>query len=357
MEAKKQILYGASLGISAARSLNYTIQGLWLPVINRLMNGKSEKSFQRFQEHLQVAFPKVKKLLNQDADNIAKNYYPIEVLTEDSFLSSYRLLPAILWDIVRAQRQKKKKENAQFDPEAQSFLKDVPEYYKRNFHFQDSGYLSDHSADLYEHQVEVLFSGTARAMRRQIIVPLKKHFRAQNFKDDGEGLKILEVASGTGALTMDLALAFPKAKIICLDPSPHYLKKSQENLASFKNISFLQGFAESMEFKDESFDAVVSCYLFHELPMSVREAVLTEKHRVLKDSGFLGIVDSIQTGDDSELQWALDQFPADFHEPFYKNYVEHSLEDLFKSHLDQNPQSEIHFLTKIVHSVKGRSLP
>ena len=36
------------------------------------------------------------------------------------------------------------------------------------------------------------------------------HFQNSN----GEGLKFLEVASGTGAMTRFLALAFPKAQII-----------------------------------------------------------------------------------------------------------------------------------------------
>src|SRR5665213_4248511 len=48
-----------------------------------------------------------------------------------------------------------------------------PRYYLQNFHFQTDGYLSDHSADLYDHQVEVLFGGAADAMRRQALVPLR----------------------------------------------------------------------------------------------------------------------------------------------------------------------------------------
>ena len=49
-----------------------------------------------------------------------------------------------------------------------------PNYYLRNFHHQTDGYLSDFSASIYDLQVEILFNGSADAMRRRIIKPLKE---------------------------------------------------------------------------------------------------------------------------------------------------------------------------------------
>ena len=49
-----------------------------------------------------------------------------------------------------------------------------PDYYLQNFHHQTDGYLSDHSAGIYDIQVEILFNGSADAMRRRIIKPLKE---------------------------------------------------------------------------------------------------------------------------------------------------------------------------------------
>ena len=51
-----------------------------------------------------------------------------------------------------------------------------PPYYLQKFHFQTDGYLSDGSAERYDHQVEVLFGGGAAAMRRHALVPLKRVF-------------------------------------------------------------------------------------------------------------------------------------------------------------------------------------
>ena len=47
-----------------------------------------------------------------------------------------------------------------------------PRYYMQNFHYQSGGWLTDDSAALYDHQVEVLFTGGADAMRRQALVPI-----------------------------------------------------------------------------------------------------------------------------------------------------------------------------------------
>ena len=49
-----------------------------------------------------------------------------------------------------------------------------PDYYLQNFHHQTDGYLSDHSAELYDLQVDILFNGAADAMRRRILPSLKQ---------------------------------------------------------------------------------------------------------------------------------------------------------------------------------------
>lgn len=341
---KKNFLRNASYGLGLARVLNFTTQSLLLPLIDQIISGNDRRSISKFGEHMKTARPKLESLLLKDSENIANSFYPISVLFQESPLDHYFRLPFLIGDAIRAGKQRKNKETANFDQADLEYVNQAPEYYKRNFHFQNGGYLNDSSAALYDHQVEILFSGTAQVMRRQIIPNLKKHFNMS----DGEGLKFLEIGSGTGALTRSIALAFPKAQITCLEISPHYLQYSQERLAHFRRISYVQGIGENLDFKNESYDAVFSCYLFHELPKEIREKVVSEKLRVLKPGGFVGIVDSIQKGDDPDLDWALKQFPIDFHEPFYKNYSESPLEDLLREKATTEVTSEVHFLTKIV---------
>jgi ubiquinone/menaquinone biosynthesis C-methylase UbiE len=153
-------------------------------------------------------------------------------------------------------------------------------------------------------------------------------------------------------MSIRLALAFPRAQITCVDLSPMYLAKARERLKDFKNIKFVQGPAEKLKFKAKTFDAVVSCFLFHELPMPIREKVLSEAKRCVQASGFIGMVDSIQKNDGPEFQWALKQFPLDFHEPFYKNYVQHPMEAQFETLGLKNVQTELGFLSKAVTGIK-----
>lgn len=345
---KKNLLKNLTYGYSLARFGTFAVQGLVLPVIDRLSTGKKREAPVNYPEHLKSALPKIQTLLKKDSENISLGLYPAEVLLPENPLTHSLRLPKIIKDAFDSAKRRDSKSAHNFDDAAKAFTKDLPDYYTRNFHYQTSGYLGETSAELYEHQVEILFSGAAAAMRRLLLPQLKIHFQ----NSDGEGLHFLEVASGTGAMTKFLALAFPKAQITCVDLSSFYLNKAQKRLNNFNRINYIQGAAEDLNLKDQSFDAVVSCFLFHELPMNIRKAVITEGQRVLKPMGFYGMIDSLQENDDQEFQWALERFPVDFHEPFYKNYISHPMEQLFESEGLKNVQSEIGFLSKAVCGVR-----
>lgn len=348
IEIQKKITKNLALGYSLLRTGNFAVQGFVLPLIDRLSTGKKREAPVNYPEHLKAALPKIHKLLEKDAQNISDGFYPIDVLKPENPFNHSLRLPQIVKDAFQSAKRRIDKSAHIFDKEAEEFTADLPNYYTRNFHYQTSGYLGEKSAELYEHQVEILFSGAANAMRRLLIPQLKIHFQNSN----GEGLKFLEIASGTGAMTRFLALAFPKAQITCLDLSSFYLNKAQKRLHDFKRIDYVQGPAEKLNFTDQSFDAVVSCFLFHELPIEIRKQVILEGQRVLKPLGFYGMIDSLQENDDIEFQWALERFPQDFHEPFYKNYTQNPMEKLIQEVGLKNIQSEIGFLSKSVSAVK-----
>jgi len=169
---------------------------------------------------------------------------------------------------------------------------------------------------------------------------------------EGEGLHFLEIGAGTGRLSKFIKLTFPKAKITLLDLSHPYLKKAQSELQDFRKIDFVQGDAAELPFVDQKFDAVVSCFLFHELPLEVRKKTLQEAMRVLKPGGFMGHVDSLQEQDNKQFQWALKQFPQDFHEPFYKNYLQNPMEGLVLFAGIERMTARTGFLSKVVCGFK-----
>ncbi|MBR3212678.1 MAG: class I SAM-dependent methyltransferase, partial [Firmicutes bacterium] len=57
------------------------------------------------------------------------------------------------------------------------------------------------------------------------------------------------------------------------------------------NISFRQGDATRLDFPDDSFDAVVSNYVYHNIPSGDRQAILLETLRVLRKGGTFALHD------------------------------------------------------------------
>jgi len=340
---ENQIADKVSLSYSLARTAHFALQQLSLPFFEMLATGKARKRPSLDPVHFKALYTELYQLLKKDSENIAQGVYPFEVLKPEAVMKHFLRFPRILWDGYSISKRRNTKASHDFSQEAQELSKDLPDYYQRNFHYQSDGYLSEKSADLYEHQVEILFSGAADAMRRSLIPLLK-----EKYPNDGEGLHFLEVAAGTGRLTRFMKLAFPKAKITVLDLSYPYLKKAQENLEGFKRLDFVQGKAEELPFHDSMFDVVYSCFLFHELPLSVRRQVVKEGERVLKQDGFFGFVDSVQKEDARDFMWALEQFPVDFHEPFFKNYLMNPMEGLLKYAGFEQIQTEKAFLSKAV---------
>jgi ubiquinone/menaquinone biosynthesis C-methylase UbiE len=295
-------------------------------------------------EALDATLTRLGALLDRDAELIGEGLIPLSVLAPRDPIGHGARLLRILADAVTLSARRRQRRTREFSPRAKRWLDDLPSYYRRNFHYQTDGYLSERSADLYEHQVELLFRGGGDAMRRLILRPLKVALG----NTDGRGLRFLELGSGTGIATRFVAMAFPGAKITALDLSYPYMKHAQKQLRNFDRIDFVQGDAAALEFQDHGFDAIYSSFLFHELPLPVREAVLEESMRVLRPGGFFGFVDSLQHGDDDQLDWALDFFPRQFHEPYYTHYLANPMQDLLRKAGFETIESDTGYLSKVV---------
>lgn len=199
----------------------------------------------------------------------------------------------------------------------------LPDYYRQNFHFQSDGWLSEHSAAIYDTQVEVLFTGAADVMRRRAMRPVAEWLAGRNQRD----LRGLDVACGTGRLLAFLHDAWPGLRLTGVDLSPPYLAEARRLIGRTARVKLVEGAAEALPFDDASLDLVVSSFLMHELPTEIRTKALAEMARVLKPDGLVVIVDSLQKGDRPEWDGLLDLFPHYFHEPYYAEYVGSSLEE------------------------------
>jgi SAM-dependent methyltransferase len=109
---------------------------------------------------------------------------------------------------------------------------------------------------------------------------------------DGEG-SLLDIGCGNGALAIEAAKKYPKARIVGIDywgGQWEYSKESCEKNAQIAGVaeqtSFEQASAAKLPFADESFDAVVSNFVFHEVQdIKDKRAVIKEALRVLKKDG------------------------------------------------------------------------
>jgi ubiquinone/menaquinone biosynthesis C-methylase UbiE len=220
----------------------------------------------------------------------------------------------------------------------------LPDYYRQNFHFQSDGWLSDHSATLYDTQVEVLFTGAADVMRRRAMKPIAEWMVGRNQRD----LRGLDVGCGTGRLLAFLHDAWPGMKWTGLDLSPPYLAEARRLIGRTARVKLIEGAAEELPFDKASLDIVGSSFLMHELPPQVRAKVLKEMARVLKPGGLAVIVDSIQKSDQPSWDGLLDLFPHYFHEPYYADYVGSLIETLAADAGLTPIATERAFLSKIV---------
>ena len=101
---------------------------------------------------------------------------------------------------------------------------------------------------------------------------------------------ILEVGIGTGK---NIGYYNKNAKVIGIDFSEKMLEKSREKLikSGKKNITLKQMDAENLNFKDNSFDYVVTSCVFCSVPDPIRG--LEEIRRVLKPTGKLIMIEHV----------------------------------------------------------------
>ena len=113
----------------------------------------------------------------------------------------------------------------------------------------------------------------------------------------------LDVGCGSGALTIAIAKRNPEAKIIGIDrwgkEYGSFSKKLCENNAKAEvvdNVEFVKGNALKLDFPDESFDAVTSNYVYHNISSINRQELILETLRLLKKGGKFAIHDIFSKG-------------------------------------------------------------
>jgi ubiquinone/menaquinone biosynthesis C-methylase UbiE len=275
---------------------------------------------------LQQMMADLYELFRRDRANIEAGYYRLPHDLYGSPRAALAQSLRFLSDLGRIDRRRRERIHDEVRGAPSQQPGRYPDYYVQNFHYQTDGYLSDHSAALYDFQVEVLFKGSADAMRRQALLPIVKFLRGRPIRAQ----RLLDVACGTGRFLAFVKQNYPRLAVVGVDLSPAYLRQARRDLGAWSWVHLTLGAAEALPFPDASFDLVSCVYLFHELPRAVRERASAEFARVLHPGGRLVLVDSFQRGDEPAFDGLLELFPLAYHEPYYADYVRHDLRALFQ---------------------------
>lgn len=285
-------------------------------------------------------------LFRQDRANIESGLYPDPVgrdMRVSDLAKSMRRARAFLSDVSDVDRRRVDRNGTEVRAHEAADPSRFPTYYRQNFHYQSDGWLSEESADIYDHQVEALFTGAADAMRRAALAELVREVRA----GDQRQTQVLDLACGTGRFMAQTLRAMPRLNLTGLDLSPPYAEASREAVRRWPNADVVEGLAEALPFEDERFDHLISIYLFHELPPRIRPKVIAEAARVLKPGGTFIIADSLQFGDDDGLDGFLEYFPEGFHEPYYKGYLKWAFDPPMAENGFTSERLKLAFLTKV----------
>lgn len=152
-----------------------------------------------------------------------------------------------------------------------------------------------------------------RKLAKTIIEGTADHVKID---DDGVGL---DVGCGSGALSIACAKRNPKATMVGCDIwSGSYktvfsqaLCENNAKSEGVSNVRFEKGSALKLPFEDESFDAVTSNYVYHNIVGKNKQKLLLETFRVLKKGGTFTIHDIMNKKSYGDMNKFIEELKAE----------------------------------------------
>lgn len=105
--------------------------------------------------------------------------------------------------------------------------------------------------------------------------------------------QVLDVGTGPASFAIKLAKA-NNLHVVCVDISKRFLRIAKahvEDEKASRKVSLLVASADSLPFREESFDAITSIYTIHHLPPLRMERAFGEFYRALQTKGRFALVE------------------------------------------------------------------
>ena len=145
---------------------------------------------------------------------------------------------------------------------------------------EGSGSMFDAIADRYDLLNRLMSLGKDRVWRLQTARRL------------GAPNHVLDLATGTGDLAIEVARLYPDARVIGLDPSERMIEVGRRKIARLGlegRIEFVRGDAQALPFADHSFDAISMAFGIRNVPH--RQLALSEIARVAMPGARIAILE------------------------------------------------------------------
>ncbi|MEE8524827.1 MAG: bifunctional demethylmenaquinone methyltransferase/2-methoxy-6-polyprenyl-1,4-benzoquinol methylase UbiE [Thermoanaerobaculia bacterium] len=148
-----------------------------------------------------------------------------------------------------------------------------------------SGAMFDRIAGRYDLLNRLLSLGFDRRWRRRAVAALPQH----------AGARVLDVATGTADVALEVLRQNPEAEVVGVDPAPAMVRiGAAKAAAAGVAVELREGRAESLPFADRSFDGVTIAFGIRNV--RDRDAALREMARVTRADGRVVILELTEPG-------------------------------------------------------------
>lgn len=226
----------------------------------------------------------------------------------------------------------------------------TPDYARQEIHLQPGGYTDDPLGGLVFHYgTKVFYEGYNNQDEHHA------ELASLLAKPEGKLKRILDIGCSIGQATMHLKHNNPDAEVIGLDVALPLLRYGHMCAVDRGiDVTFQQGLAENTGYDDDSFDAVFSYILFHELPIGIIPRVVTEMHRILRPGGTFTIFEfpnnyGVQLP--PAQRFLIDYDSRNNCEPYSIDFVESDFLGLLEAtgfKLEEGPKTSNPFLQSII---------